>query len=94
MNPYYISVDPYRNDVGYNSFLRAQKILKIFKGEVIDNSHNNYFGSRWYKPLGYLKGEYSQYLSDSLDRSINYSEYLSEKIMNMDYLEYLTNKIK
>ena len=30
MNPYYISVDPYRNDVGYNSFLRAQKILKIF----------------------------------------------------------------
>jgi hypothetical protein len=77
MNPYYISVDPYRNDVGYNSFLRAQKILKIFRGEVIDNSHNNYFDSRWYKP------DYSQYTKESLG-SIAYTEYLSEKIMGIN----------
>ena len=74
MNPYYISVDPYRNDVGYNSFLRAQKILKIFRGEVIDTSLTHYFDSRWYKP------DYSQYITESLDRDIAYTEYVSEKI--------------
>jgi hypothetical protein len=77
MNKYRISFDPYNKD-RYDVFLRSQSIKKIFKGEQVDKSHEAYKKSKWYTPITNIA--YTEYLSDMLDKSISYSDYLSSNM--------------
>jgi hypothetical protein len=77
MNKYRISFDPYNKD-RYDIFLRSQSIKKIFKGEQVDKSHEAYKKSKWYTPITNIA--YTEYLSDMLDKSISYSDYLSSNM--------------
>jgi hypothetical protein len=76
-NKYTIGFDPYNTD-RYDIFLRSQSIKKIFKGEQVDKSYKAYKRSKWYTPITNIA--YTEYLSDMLDKSISYSEYLSSNM--------------
>ena len=76
MNKYRISFDTYNKD-RYDVFLRSQSIKKIFKGEQVDKSYEAYKRSKWYTPI---TNSYTEYLLDNLNKSINYSEYLSSNM--------------
>ena len=76
-NKYTIGFDPYTTD-RYYVFLRSQSIKKIFKGEQVDKSHEAYKKSKWYTPITNIA--YTEYLSDMLDKSISYSDYLSSNM--------------
>ena len=93
-NKYTIGFDPYNTD-RYDIFLRSQSIKKIFKGEQVDKSYKAYKRSKWYTPITNIG--YTEYLSDMLDKSISYSEYLSSNmyvdtantiIVDSDYSTY------
>lgn len=80
-----------------HAFLRVQSLRKIFKGEVVDISHDAYYKSRWYKPYTSDDLAYIEYLSDMLDKRISYTEYLSSNmyvdtantiIVDSDYSTY------
>ena len=75
-NKYTIGFDPYNTD-RYDIFLRSQSIKKIFKGEQVDKSYEAYKRSKWYTPI---TNSYTEYLLDNLNKSINYSEYLSSNM--------------
>ena len=78
-NKYTIGFDPYNTD-RYDIFLRSQSIKKIFKGEVVDISHDAYYKSKWYTPITNSNIAYTEYLSDMLDKRISYTEYLSSNM--------------
>lgn len=79
-NKYTIGFDPYnRFPVDrYDIFLRSQSIKKIFKGEQVDKSYKAYKKSKWYTPI--TNSAYTEYLLDNLNKSIDYSEYLSSNM--------------
>jgi hypothetical protein len=90
MNKYRISFDPYNKD-RYDIFLRSQSIKKIFKGEQVDKSHEAYKKSKWYTPITNIA--YTEYLSDMLDKSISYSDYLSMLDKSISYSDYLSSNM-
>lgn len=83
-NKYTIGFDPYTTD-RYDIFLRSQSIKKIFKGEQVDKSYKAYKKSKWYtltnqKKLSNSNITYTEYLLDNLNKSIDYSDYLSSNM--------------
>ena len=55
-----------------------------------------------YNPQSNVYIQYSEYICESIDKSISYADYLSEKLMNQtfdvsvhsEYSEYLSEKLK
>lgn len=71
----------------YNIYLRTEKAKKILDPTYkIDKSWNGYNNSKYHNS-GYI--QYSEYVSEAVDRNIKFSQYISENLnRNISYTEY------
>lgn len=78
----------------YLLYLRSETIKKIYNPLYIpDKSYDGYRNSKFCVIVGF---NYSQYLAEAIidiDKSISYTEYISESISGMEYSSYLAEKI-
>lgn len=75
----------------YLLYLRSETIKKIYNPLYVpDKSYDGYRNSKFYVIVGF---NYSQYLAENIDKSISYSEYVSESISGIDYSSYLAENI-
>lgn len=75
----------------YLLYLRSETIKKIYNPLYVpDKSYDGYRNSKFYVIVGF---NYSQYLAEAIDKSISYTEYISESISGIEYSSYLAEKI-
>lgn len=71
------------NRKGYKLYLRSESIKNIFLSDKSDKSYTGFMKSKWNLVDTY--SSYSSYLSNQIDLSIRYSEYLSENCYISSY---------
>ena len=100
LNIYHSSTrNHYRKD--YRRYLRVESIKGLFRKSYKPLKDIDYFQtSKFYGPyIGKSNSytEYSNYIANELDKTINYTEYLSGKVTNtnsyVEYSDYLIDKI-
>lgn len=70
---------------GYKRFTRVEKIKSILDNSYIKGGYNEYLNSKFFE--GNI---FSQYVSESIDRTIKYSDYLTEYLdRTIAYTEYV-----
>ena len=73
---------------GYKRFTRVEKIKSILDNYYIKGGYKEYLNSKFYE--GNI---FSQYVSESIDRTIKYSDYLMENTKKMiAYTEYVAEQ--
>jgi hypothetical protein len=75
---------------GYKRFIRVQKIKFILDNSYIKGSVSEYFNSKFYVDPD---AKFSEYISESIDRTINYTDYLKENLdRTIAYTEYVAEQ--
>ena len=70
---------------GYKRFTRVEKIKFLLDNSYIKGGAKEYLNSKFYE--GNI---FSQYVSESIDRTIKYSDYLTENLYRtIAYTEYV-----
>ncbi len=85
------SIETYQKN-GYKLYLRSESLKRILDSKYnVDKSITAYFNSKFYsRPLV----DYSEYVSESIDKTISYADYVSEYLNNViSYSEYISEKI-
>ena len=70
---------------GYKRFTRVEKIKSILDNSYIKGGAKEYLNSKFYIDLGITQQQFSEYISESIDRSINFTDYLT-------YTEYVAEQ--
>lgn len=70
-------------------YKRVEKIKSILDTNYVpDYSFDGYSKSKYYTPI-----KYSDYLAECIDKSISYTEYLRAGDKSIDYSNYIAEKI-
>ena len=74
---------------GYKRFTRVEKIKSILDNSYIKGGAKEYLNSKFYIDLGAVQ-QFSEYISESIDRSINFTDYLTDHLdRTIAYTEYV-----
>ena len=90
----YYYIDSYESYY-YKLYLRSESINKLTDFTYKqDKSLEGYLKSDFYKLSRKSIIDYSEYICESVDKTINYTEYIAKECMNISYSEYISEKIK
>ena len=95
----WIAIPEYQHYKGYRRYLRVQSIKLLFNESYKPLKDIDYFKStKFYDPYaGWSSTSYTEYITESLEKTIDYTEYLVGKATNTNtyikYSEFLTEEI-
>ena len=75
---------------GYKIFTRVEKIKFLLDNSYIKGSAKEYLNSKFYKDF---RQQFSGYISEQIDKSINFTDYLTEHLdRTIAYTEYVAEQ--
>ena len=74
---------------GYKRFTRVEKIKFLLDNSYIKGSAKEYLNSKFYKDFN-ISQQFSEYISEQIDKTINYVDYLRGNLYT--YTEYVAEQ--
>lgn len=95
----WIGSPEYQHHKGYRRYLRTQSIKSLFNESYQPLKDIDYFrSSKFYDAYaGWSSTSYTEYVAESLEKNLNYTNYLSSGVTNknsyISYSEYIAEEI-